>query len=101
MDHNDPAYTEEPPDSVLPLHLPPVYWEESGAQTATSSALALHPCRHCGRMVLEGDAGGGRTVLVEPEVETYTLVWLPKEARPRLSQSRGYPAHRCAPQGGV
>jgi hypothetical protein len=94
----DPEYTADPQETTLLPGLPPVYWEEPGAEASTASALALRPCAQCGKQVLEGDVGHGRTVLVEPERATYVVVWLPKEPRPRLSPSRGYPEHRCAPR---
>ena len=55
-----------------------------------------HVCPHCGVQVLTGQTPSGLQVMVEPDVQTYAVVWHESTPQPVMHQSRGYPLHRCA-----
>jgi hypothetical protein len=52
-------------------------------------------CPHCGVQVLTGQTPSGQSVTVEPDVQTYVVVWPEGTPRPRMHESRGYPLHVC------
>jgi hypothetical protein len=56
-----------------------------------------HVCPQCGVQVLTGQTPSGQQVTVEPDVQTYVVVWLEGAPQPVMHQSRGYPLHRCRP----
>lgn len=53
------------------------------------------PCEACGTPVLTGIMATGVRLAVDPQWPTYVVQWHAGEAAPRLSESRGYPVHRC------
>ena len=53
------------------------------------------PCEGCGTQVLVGTTATGVRLAVDPQWPTYVVQWHAGEAAPRLSESRGYPVHRC------
>src|SRR5215468_5711014 len=56
---------------------------------------AYGPCPPCGQQVLTGETPAGGLVALDTHVQSYTVLWMPAVSRPWLSQSRGYPVHRC------
>lgn len=96
------GYTVDPDqfESDRTLGRTPIYQEEAGFRDGKRSAVTLQPCQHCGVPVICGVTDRGALVPVEPQTDTYALVWMGGEPRPRLTLGRGYPAHRCrAPRG--
>jgi hypothetical protein len=54
------------------------------------------PCPRCGTLVLRGTTPSGETLLVEPDSQTYIIVWdSPKHPMPRLVRSAGVRTHTC------
>lgn len=89
-------FTAEPEESDRLLGQRVMFYEEAGLGKHTkASRVTLAPCADCGTPVIEGVLDSGVHLVVEPHVLTYTLLWHSSAPYPRLTQSRGYPAHRC------
>ena len=90
----DHDYTPEIVESDI-LVKAPIYYDEPGLKRAKVSKVTLVPCTQCGVDILEGKLDNGTLVIVEPEVATYSVLWVGGEAHPRLKPGRGYPQHVC------
>ena len=95
--HDPGDFTQDPDlfESDLVRGRAPIYAEEVGARPDKASAITMAPCAACGVPVIAGVTAHGALIAVEPQRVTYTLLWQPKDPRPRLTPGRGYPAHRC------
>lgn len=107
MAEDESAYTVDPDlyESDAGLGRSAVYYEEAGVRKAYPETNALSSCEACGTRVIIGALEDGTRVTVEPEALTYVLHWRQRAQRkgapklPTLTQSRGYPAHRCREAG--
>jgi hypothetical protein len=97
--HDPDDFTQDPDlfESDLTFGRAPIYAEEAGARHDKASAITFQPCAACGVPVMTGVTARGALIPVEPQTMTYTLLWQPKEPRPRLTPGRGYPVHQCRP----
>jgi hypothetical protein len=102
--HPEPSpesdYTQDPDllESDRTLGRSPIYQEEAGAKRAVETDAHLVHCQGCGHLILWGETIHGQRLAVEPEQQTYVVVWQPREQHPRFLPSRGYVAHWC-PEG--
>lgn len=103
MADDESAYTIDPDlfESDAGLGKSAIYYNEAGERKSYPEGNALSSCEACGSSVIEGELEDGTRVVVEPEALTYVLYWKQKTVKkgrmapPILTQSRGYPAHKC------